>query len=485
MKNVKRILTWLVVLAMVLGCMFALAACKDDENPNPGPQPGPSGDIPTEEGKVTFYCTIPDYEMPSYGAAFLLGPYTQNEKGDWAPGVEMKNLEGTKIWYVIIDITPEELLANINDPTKDGGKWNNYMVDLGYSASIDPPASLIGETGLYLKSDETAAPGGMDNPTYEYTGGQLVNLGEQHFNINGGNFGEPVKVSGATVRITFSEALGENADVLIMGLDDSSWTEEGGRAHPATIDGKEDRSVWERNVKDVFANTYTFKVLVCEDKTKIDTAYVDANGNAPGVWDKVLVESENEGGNRVKAYIEIYDSTVDGGNISGALEFSNQYHDLAGTVSETFHTDDYDSVKKGIDINAKLEKTTANGIVSRKVDICEELTLTVKFASALDTTTYHVWFASELTGWDGSCELTSDDGITWTAKVKVAASLLGTSIEGKITITDTEEFDWTNEQKGDGPQSNGNALLTLPSEAGVWNLFGAEYTITFPAAPAE
>ena len=76
MKNVKRILTLLVVLAMVFGCLFAIAACKpDEEDPNKKPPVGgDTTDIPTADGKVTLYLTAEFGETPAeYVSIFYCG----------------------------------------------------------------------------------------------------------------------------------------------------------------------------------------------------------------------------------------------------------------------------------------------------------------------------------------------------------------------------------------------------------------------------
>ena len=136
MKNVKRILTWLVVLAMVLGCMFALAACKDDENPNPGPQPGPSGDIPTEEGKVTLYWTI-NHDTgidKSYLSYYLCGE--PNGFTEHNLDYELQQVGDTKTWYVMVE---EDKIV---------GGTTKYKLSLGYNANSGVAEADQGPHGL-------------------------------------------------------------------------------------------------------------------------------------------------------------------------------------------------------------------------------------------------------------------------------------------------------------------------------------------------
>ncbi len=446
----KKILAILLSVVLVLGAVAVLAACKPD-----GPTPG---EVPTEEGKVTFYCTIEGYEVPEYASPFLQGPYTSG--GKWQPGEEMKNVEGTNIWYAIIDITPEELLANYNDETKDEGKWSNYMVDLGYNAKSGLPEDKQGERGSYLKSDETAAPGGTDNPSYEYTGGNTVNLGTQHFTLN--PIAPPVRIS-TDATVQFTEALGANAEVQIRG-GFNNWGNDGveAKATPGA-----DRKTWSLHLDGLIVSSYEFKVLVCTDTTQIKQ-----DEHKDDAWNATLEDG------KTKAYIEV---NYGGGNINYA--FKNRDNGSPAYILG-------DAV---LDLSTAVEKPNDdNTVINRQIDLQDsiEITFSVSFKEALPDG-YTVWIGGNgpFGGSDWNKELfpqmTSTDRKTWTVTLNVDKALIGTEIECKVCAQQTTAFDWDvgyNWGENGEEHAGGNYKFTLAEGKTAYTLFE---NLELPAATAE
>lgn len=120
-------------------------------------------EIPTEEGKVTVYFTLKDsITLNSFNRYYFTGTLTGWKSGKEAP--VFTNLEGTDIWYMIVDVTI--------DKTVD--QWNNYKLIIGTE-----------NDGLKWQRSwtTTSAPNyGENNCEFEYNeGDQLVNLGEHTF----------------------------------------------------------------------------------------------------------------------------------------------------------------------------------------------------------------------------------------------------------------------------------------------------------------
>ena len=438
----KRLLAIILSVVMVVSVVAVLAACKD--NPTGGDYPD---GLPVEEGKITFYVEIKDFEMPTYASPFLLGPYLLPEgETAWAPfAAEMKNLENTDIWYYVLD--KAELDTTVE-------KWNNYMIDLGYNAASGLPADKQGEAGTYLKSDKTAAPGGMDNPSFEYTAGdRVVNLGEDTFSVT---IDEPATNAKTTLCVSVEEGiLGEHSEVLILG-GFNGWDAAKGKATPNA-----DFTEWKLVLTDVLCTDYEYKILICEDTTKIDQASLEN-----GVWDALLAEKVN--GYSVKAYVEV---NAQGGNMSVSIKKvnNNSTVDLAGTNRKT---EDRSVLRKA---DAQTKQDDEKKIVSPFIDIVKtvEVTFEVKFAAKLEG--YHVWVAGGMNGWgEGKTELKSTDGITWTVTMELDKALLGTEIEFKVVLTPTEAWSWDLQYSGTGEQGDhGNAKVTLPETiSGNISLFG-------------
>ena len=164
MKNVKRILTLLVVLAMVFGCLFAIAACKpDEEDPNKKPPVGgDTTDIPTADGKVTLYLTAEFGETPAeYVSIFYCGGANGWIDGASKPGdvmgvSAMTRLGTTNTYYIQVAL----------DTT--ASQYNEYKVGFGYNDKSPLPKDKWGMQNYGYCSDE--CPTDMTNVTFEWDG---------------------------------------------------------------------------------------------------------------------------------------------------------------------------------------------------------------------------------------------------------------------------------------------------------------------------
>ena len=434
---------------MVVSVVAVLAACKD--NPTGGDYPE---GLPVEEGKITFYVEI-DYDMPTYASPFLLGPYLLPEgQTEWAPNAaEMKNLKDTKIWYYVLE--KAELDQTIE-------KWNNYMIDLGYNAASGLPADKQGESGTYIKSDNTAAnagESGMDNPSFEYKAGdRAINLGKDSFTLNGSKMEEPATIKTTLCVSIEADLLGEHSEVLFMG-GFNGWDASKAKATPNA-----DYTEWRLALNDVLCTDYEYKILICQDTTKIDQETL-----ANGVWDAMLAEKVN--GYSVKAYVEV---NAQGGNMSVSIKKvnNNSTVDLAGTNRKTedrsvLRYDDH-----------QLKQDDEKKIISPYIDIVKtvEVTFEVKFAAKLEGV--HVWMMGAFNGWSegAAVEFTSTDGITWTAKYQLDKAKLGDKdVEFKIIVNDKATFSWGggSEYGEGGAIGAGNAKFDIPAEiTGTISVFG-------------
>lgn len=454
MKNVKRILTLLVVLAMVFGCLFAIAACKpDEEDPNKKPPvDGDTTDIPTADGKVTLYLTAEFGETPAdYVSIFYAGGangWYDGTKGDAMNVSVMTRLGETSTYYIQIAL----------DSSAD--KYNEYKVGLGYNDKSPLPADKWGMQAYGYTSDE--APSGLDNNKFEWDGSaKTVDLGTHHFNKA---VPAPERAN-FKLAVRFSEPLGENAEVYFMGaFTNPGWNAAAGKA---TI--SEDRTMATLDLTQVVIASYEYKVVVCEDVTQIDPEHkTDADGNID-VWNALYkTDYKSEGGKPVKAFIEI---NAGGDNLSVLFTRLNRNATvyLAGTTAAA--ADEPVAIDLGEAVVSEHKNGgVADGTYDRKIDTIKtvEVTFEVKFASKLEG--YKVYLAGGMTSWgDGALELTSEDGITWTVKATIDKGLLGTDVEFKVVVSKTAltpgpDF-WADGRVEYGDGTGGNAKITLPATA--------------------
>lgn len=482
MKNTKKLFAMLVVLAMVVTSVFVLVACTQHECTNKceicgkcldaecteaackdkcegheshtcqskceicgkctnatctedackGKCEGHQGsaNVPVEAGKVTLYFKS-SVEIPAYGTIYLTGGYT-----GWATSatiLEMKNVSGSDIWYVMID---KAALA----ATMSNDQWNEYALTLGYNAASNLPVDE-NKVGINwsLKSDECAAYPYPSNASFEWDGSaDTIDLGTHTWSTA---LDEPMELKETTLRVTFTEVLGENASVLFMG-GFNGWA-----ADAAVATQSEDGYSWTLKFTNILCTSYEYKILVCKDTSLIDPA------SGSDVWSQTLVETSEP------AYIEI---NSQGGNIMLSLVEGDEYAyvDLAGTSpEEDFMGTHYDRV--GIDLN------TADG---SKIDIfastAATAVFTITFTSAIPEGV-NVYLAGGMEGWTGTL-MSTEDGLTYTLELQVAPG----EYEFKVVVIEGG-FSW--EGGVEICDGGSNAKVTV-SASGTVALFASAQT---------
>lgn len=371
---------WRIALIAVL-CLAMLftAACQPTEpDPTDGTTPSgttpPAGDVnvPTEDGKVTFYFTLGEGSpaQDSFASYFLTGGVT-----NWATGntgeLEFQQLNDSNVYYCITDLTI--------DPTASQGL--DYQLLVGYNATSGMSQS---EQGIKWddsrKSDVSAAPGGLNNPTYEWAEGQnTVNLGTH---IIEKKLSAP-KTIDTTLVVTFKEALPEGASVAMYGSM-NNWGNSGVEVCICTV--SEDRLSASLKLENALVADYEFKVVVY----------------APGVE----VNSETQ-----------WTGTAYGAG-DGNASFS------IGTLDEN----------EEIPVMRDVEYTAPTGISA---------TLRVTFSEAVaEGSIVHMY--GNFQGWgykEGACEMTSEDGKVWTITVPELAT---GELQFKVLVfaAGSTAFDW-------------------------------------------
>lgn len=320
----KSFLAILLALVMCFG-VFALTACEPD-NPTP---PGPGGDanVPVADGKVTLYFTMADdsIELPEYASVWFTGGQLNFATGTNA--IEFKNVEGTKLYYVQITYSdaPEGL--------EKAEQVNDYQLVLGYNSKSGLPEDKQGLAWIEdYKSDQCFEYKDMTNPKFEYDGkAQKVDLGTHKWS---NEIAKPERVAKTSLRITFSEALGEKAEVYIIGAF-NNW-----EATNAKATASADRTYYSIDLKDMLCTTYEYKILVFKDTD--DVQMKDADGKDLGIWNRTSKANPKE-----SAHIEIADNGGANLKVAIAKMDNGSYIDLCGTVSE-----EMDGVKKsGLDLS--------------------------------------------------------------------------------------------------------------------------------------
>ena len=497
MKNVKRILTLLVVLAMVFTCVIALAACQPedptkDPSKDPSKDPGttpPSTDVPVADGKVTLYWTYKG-TLPSYGSIWFTGGMTNGFKQRPSEGVlEGQKIEGTDVYYV-----QTALDQSVN-------QWNEYALVIGYNASSGLPDGKLGvEWQDSLKSDYCRTFPYPSNATFEWDGkATSINLGEHTWKE--ANLPEPEEVESVELKITFAKPLGENAQVRIMGVFNDWDTTDG-----AIATANNDRTVYSITLTDILCTGYDYKVLVCEDATHIKTAdfpatddaaahkgFADAEGNEVNVWDALYETSymsKDVDGTAypVRAFVEI-NSNGDDMTVNIDKMFEGSYIDLANTVSETIEGT---QVKKGIDLSLAVTQEHKSDDVwdgktfDRKLDQDASeptvaVTFTITFTTAVEGK--FVYLAGDMEGWKGTLMTASADNKTFSVTIEIKEKDLGTGKGFKVVILDSALGNnlWiyprtevggagVSHRNGDGDPDPGNASVDYTA-AGTVNLF--------------
>lgn len=244
----------IALIAVLCMAMLFTTACNPQENPSTNgstpadPTDGGSTntDVPTEEGKVTYYFTLgaDTPAVPEHAGIFITG-------GAWAwgtgEGSEMfTNLEGTNIYYLITDKTPATEGAT-------EGQECDYQLLVGLTQASGAATWGLQWNDNY-KSIECAGVAYPDNPKFTWNeGDNKVDLGTHTFTTMPP---APVAVK-TTLKVSFTEALPEGAKVLVIGSL-NNWN---GQEMTST-----DRITWSLDVE-MLANSYEYKIKVFEKDT--------------------------------------------------------------------------------------------------------------------------------------------------------------------------------------------------------------------------
>lgn len=239
--------------------LVSLAACGGS---NP-PAPPAGGDIPVEEGKVTFHFEKDPSSVAfeTYESVYLVGSLT-----NWATGADslpyaFTQLEGTDTFYVQI-------------PVEQAGETGEYKMLLGYNETSEyPPA----ECGLLWKNEANGYPddswvAGGGNSAYTVTG-DTVDLGTYKWSKH---LPAPTLVTYTDFDLDmhFHAPVPEGHHVYIMGAF-NGW------ASPMemTADDEATRTEYSYHVTtELYAGDYEFKVIVHPDATTVEGFNVWAGG---------------------------------------------------------------------------------------------------------------------------------------------------------------------------------------------------------------
>ena len=256
-------------LVLAAALCLGLAACNK-------PAPAPAGpELPTAEGKVTFWFEMGDNEaavaVPEYCNIFLTGAFCGWKTGTDEAVVMQKLAEDSNVWY---------------------GQWEGdyttlddkgYQMTLGYSAT-----SGSGSTGVNwsYKSEECKAgsgESGVENLQFELSAdGKTAALGTHHWEEAPGPV---VVVEDITLSLTVAEAVPTYITLYAPGNYRNNWSCNADDAMTPNAD----RTVWTIHIAQQNLGTYEMKVIA---------EYADsatATGNSWG-WGNAVLDN-GEGGN--------------------------------------------------------------------------------------------------------------------------------------------------------------------------------------------
>lgn len=376
----KKLFAILLALVICLGvCSFV--ACEKDDN----------ADVPVAEGKVTIYFEMAEdsVTLPSHTSVFFAGSQT-----NWATSVaapEFKKVEGKNLYYIQIEY--DEAVE----------KGTEYALVLGFNKSSglpDDKCGLMWDNDDY-KSDTCKEFAYGTNATFEYkAGAKTISLGTHKFSTARP---DPVRID-TELRITFSKALGANAEVYFMG-GFNDWT-----VSKAKATANADRTVYSLALTDVLCSNYEYKILVVRDKTAATTTKTENETTTElGIWDWNETTPTFPAGvthnetSVIRAYVEI--GAADGADLALAIVESDNdsYVDLLETISED--NADRDEHKTGLNLNqidlveGKDKQQNPNNVFTWKYQQqLPEKTLVVEFDAAIPATT-DLYIMGEFNGW--------------------------------------------------------------------------------------
>lgn len=231
-----------------------------------GPKGGKGGstEVPTEEGKTTFYFTVAEdsVALPAHASYFLTGGFTcEDGSTDWLTDadkvVEFKQLkEGSNVYYGMFD----KLEVG---STKE--KYYNYQLTVGYNAESGAPSTGVNWS---YKSAECAAFEYGTDPVFEIAADGTVNLGTHTWTEMPA---APKILHNLTINVTFAEAVPANVALYMPGNFKNNWA-----CSPAedALTPSADRKTWSIVVPQVVAGNKEAKIIA---EYATATAYTWAN----------------------------------------------------------------------------------------------------------------------------------------------------------------------------------------------------------------
>lgn len=414
----KRLLIILMALVLCLTLGFAVACDPDEPGPNPGPGPDtPSGDIPTQEGKITLYFTIKNVGTMNPKCSYYICGSFFGEGTGWKEGNlegKLTNIEGTDTYYCFADpsrATPGagfKIVIGYNetsgvDVSQQGPFWSNEGFGPWPAASADNtiPEYEAGATSVFCPLNYDPA---------EYS--DVIEFD--------GSLGDPVPVTNFRLRVSFVKGQldPDKAVVYILG-GFTSWANTPADERIIASyneDVSEEVDVWELTIAEMFAKPDVDYLVVVFPHGLEGLTPLDDDGNvADAATATVWYYFNAEGSDAIK----VADGTA---NMKTAVTSSdnNQYIDLAGTISEAY----VGTPAKGLDTTLVGE----DGVLDMNADQpTVEVSLKVKFASAV-AADLHVYLIGDLNSWN-AVEMTANaDRTEFTAKLTMyqrdAAALL-------------------------------------------------------------
>lgn len=463
----KRLLIILMALVLCLTLGFVVACDPDEPGPNPGPGPDtPSGDIPTQEGKITLYFTIKNVGTMNPKCSYYICGSFFGEGTGWKEGNlegKLTNIEGTDTYYCF---------ADPSRATPGAG----FKIVIGYNETSGVDVSQQGP----FWSNESFGPwpaASPDNTIPEYAAGATSVFCPLNFdpeNVSDviefdGSLGDPVPVTNFRLRVSFVKGQldPDKAVVYILG-GFTSWANTPADERIIASyneDVSEEVDVWELTIAEMFAKPDVDYLVVVfpnglDGLTPLDDDGNVADAETATVW--YYYNAEGSGAIKVAdgtANMKIAVTSSDGG----------QYIDLAGTISEEY----VGTPTKGLDITLAKD-----GVLDMNADVpTVEVTLKVEFSSAIPEgqNVYLAGSGVEGLAWDATTlKLTGDaDNKVFTVKVNAR---VGATITFKVVVCG-EEWSWDVQYGGE--EADGNASITI-TEAGEQSLFDSVQT--YPAA---
>lgn len=255
-KSFLTISTFLFALVGLAACDGGKTSTSTSTPTSDKPASTQTVDVPTAEGKLTYYFTLGlgDGKVnpadSSYVSVYMTGPMI-----NWATGLDalvFTKMENSNVYYTQID-TPADANTLINPDSQH----MDYQIVLGYNESSNMAAGKLGLQWVneYKADQETS---GVANPYYEWNGtSNKVDLGTQTFSTAVAAPDTPCEF--VVFKVELAEALPEGYYIAIAGSM-NGWD----TALPAkeyAMEPNADRTVWTKRFDGLYAGNYEFQIL--------------------------------------------------------------------------------------------------------------------------------------------------------------------------------------------------------------------------------